>query len=91
MRFSLDRFSVLYGRAVQVYFSGFYLIPSSLSMCQEIVMNFRSRKLSGVYRVNSPRLYVPVKSPVRVSENLSSQYTRGSCTSAYYLATTTCF
>ena len=27
MCFSLDKFSVFYGRAVQVYFSGFDLVP----------------------------------------------------------------
>ena len=30
-------------------------------MYQEIVKSFRSRKPSGLYRVNSPRLYVPAK------------------------------
>ena len=29
-----------------------------ISVCQEIVTSFRSRKPSGLYRVNSPRLYV---------------------------------
>ena len=32
MCFSLDKFLVFYGRAVQVYFSGFDLVPVSVLM-----------------------------------------------------------
>ena len=47
-----------------------------ISVYQEIVTSFRSRKPSGLYRVNSPRLYVFQKVQFRVRENLSSQYAR---------------
>ena len=47
-----------------------------ISVYQEIVTSFRSRKPSGLYRVNSPRLYVFRKVQFRVRENLSSQYAR---------------
>ena len=40
-----------------------------ISVCQEIVTSFRSRKPSGLYRAIFPRLYVPAK--VQCSERKS--------------------
>ena len=50
MCFSLDKFSVFYSRAVQVYFSGFDLVPVSISSFTRPVM--RERMMNGFFFSN---------------------------------------